>query len=1018
MNATETLDNFLSVTGLGEDPGCLFVGKGDVSAPEKHVLEWGSKIGADAVVLQRMNVTGSVFPLAYFRTLETAEPAAIAEAHRLAWNMGRAPLLFVVLPGKVRAYSSYEAPRPRRRDRTLDDQAGLIATIDLLAAAERVRQETAAFRRAELLSGRFWEQNQKRFSLRNRVEKRLLENLHDIRSKLIDAIAPGAGSPSKAASIVHGLLGRAIFIQYLYDRKDKDGYRAFPNGFFSEYVRGAGAFPDVLVDKAATYRLFECLEGKFNGDIFPVGDVERDIVGPDQLKLLGNFLRGDITLRTRQRSFWPYYSFDAIPIEFISNMYEEFFHYQKEEQDAAEGKRKRGARAGTHYTPHRLVEFILDEVLPWEGTDTNIRILDPACGSGIFLVESYRRLISRWQQANPEAKPDVGTLKALLTNNLYGIDSNLEAVRVAAFSLYLTMCDYLEPRYVWANVKFPALRGRNLRDRDFLAVADSPPGEQDRFDLVVGNPPWESRLSGDAEAYRQKRNRPVGDKQIAQVFLWAAPELCKKTGKIALIAPSKGLLFNASGPNKEFRRRFFEAFKVNVIVNFSALRRNLFSTAVGPAAPIIYQPVPPDNGHEIVYCCPKPCNSPEDGWHYVIESHDICRLPWRDAVNEDLIWKTAMWGGPRDWELVRKLTKLTGLGELAAERGWTPGEGFIVGTRDRKKADWLTGKPYVSPDALQPFTVDEEGLPVLEETLFYRAAKTVKEIFLGPHVLVRQSPKAGCGFIAALLEGNAVFPQSVLGLAGPRENSEQLGAVCAALATDICTYFAMMTSSRWLVERDELTKEEVMAFPVPNGLRDGALGVPCSQLQAASRSSKARAGLVGAIAEAYGLSRAERMLIRDAVTYTLDYFRRGAMSNAAKPVNAKILRAYAQTLCRSLQTSFGHDGSGSLPAKLYVGDGPMVVLEVMLLPAEGSPGPEIHRAANEMTEALKTVDKLLLEKRSCGVFMRRDVHVYETDRVYVVKRNQRRLWTMSVAMREADEIYAEIMSAWGRQAWG
>ena len=38
------------------------------------------------------------------------------------------------------------------------------------------------------------------------------------------------------------------------------------------------------------------------------------------------------------------------------------------------------------YTPSYLVDFILDRALPWEGTDWDLRILDPACGSGIFLV--------------------------------------------------------------------------------------------------------------------------------------------------------------------------------------------------------------------------------------------------------------------------------------------------------------------------------------------------------------------------------------------------------------------------------------------------------------------------------------------------------------------------------------------------------------------------------------------------------------------------------------------------------
>ena len=366
MDEKRTLDDLLTETGLGMAREYVSVDKADKLTPhEKHYLEWGrDKIKADGVLFQRIPVNNTCFPLVYFRRLQDDNPDTIAQAHRLAWNMGRAPLLFLVLPGKIRVHSTFEPPI-RKSNNTLDSEAGLIDILDLTARTIISRQTLAKYRREELLSGRYWEsdENRKRFDPNTRVEKNLLDNLSAIRKCLIQkGLEP---------QVVHALLGRSIFIQYLQDRKDCNGHDAFPEDYLSRFHKGATSFPDVLGVKTATYDLFETLGEKFNGDIFPVTSSERDSVKLEHLSILARFLRGTITVGNHQLHFWPLYSFDAIPIEFISNMYEEFFHYEKTEVKQNTRKSVEGKK-GTFYTPHRLVEFLMDEVLPWEGNESVI----------------------------------------------------------------------------------------------------------------------------------------------------------------------------------------------------------------------------------------------------------------------------------------------------------------------------------------------------------------------------------------------------------------------------------------------------------------------------------------------------------------------------------------------------------------------------------------------------------------------------------------------------------------------
>src|SRR5262249_35912369 len=149
-----------------------------------------------------------------------------------------------------------------------------------------------------------------------------------------------------------------------------------------------------------------------NGDLFPGKDeqsdaereaywqAEKDAVQPNHLKELADLVSGSIDTQDRQLRLWPQYSFDTIPLEFISSVYEEFLNEDRDRNKA-------------YYTPPHLVDYILDAVLPWDGDRWNLRILDPCCGSGIFLVKAFQRLIHRWRRAHGRS-PLVSDLKPIL----------------------------------------------------------------------------------------------------------------------------------------------------------------------------------------------------------------------------------------------------------------------------------------------------------------------------------------------------------------------------------------------------------------------------------------------------------------------------------------------------------------------------------------------------------------------------------------------------------------------------
>lgn len=999
-DSQKVLEKLCSLLNLNYGNG-LVTSKTEGSIRQSQLFSYiKDKTGIDAAFFMRSTTGNSSIPLIYFHRLESYNKETVAKIHQLAWNLGEAPLLFIVMPNQVLVYNAYVPPQKVNGE--LDVESGLIESLKIYSDLESERKKVLAYHRMYIESGEYWQVNRDRFNVKFRVDKTLLDNLKLMREHLLNkGLSP---------EVAHSLLGRAIFIKYLEDRKDKNGIGAFPNGFFSTFLSGAKCFTDVLTDIGATYSLFDFLYDKFNGDIFPVNETELKQVDQEHLTLLYSFITGKSEMSTGQLALWPLYTFDVIPIQLISDIYEQFFHFEVDNENSETGKKFNSNKQGTHYTPFYLVEFLLDEVLPWEGEYRPIKILDPACGSGIFLVEAYRRLVTRWKQSFNKV-PNASDLKTILVQNIFGVDSNPEAIRVASFSLCLALCDYLEPRSIWNKVKFPLLRNKNLFVSDFFS--EKTKFIKNKYDLIIGNPPWVSNLSHYAKSYIQNNDKIVGNEQIAQAFLWHAPELCKVDGEICLLVTSRGLLFNTSTTNQRFRRKFLSEYHVKTIINFSALRKSLFQKAVGPACAVVFSPKKPNSSLPIVYCCPKPTHTLQDSKQITIEPYDISSLSRKEACSNDLIWKVAMWGGPRDYQLIKRLYELPSLQDICEENNFVNGEGFIIGD-GKYYVPEMANKSFINIKQMERYLIDETKLPQLNQTNFIRPRSDKKEIFIGPHLLIKQSPVAGVGFIAAVVRCDAVFNQSILGIHGNEEDISLLSLCCIALNSKLPIYLAMMTSSRWLVERDELEANEILNLRIPFDLDNQE----CIQmlgdmsLESVKNDENLAEHMMRSV---YLLDDSESKLIKDAIEITLDYFRFGKNSRVINPPSSEMVELYLETLARTLNNAFSSNNRFKLT--IFAGQAPLKVVSLTLNKEQNDCeyGINIIESTDLLIETLHRLDTNLLEQRSQGVFIRRNVRVYEKDTIFIIKPNQIRYWSQSLALRDADELYADIMDTWGCQ---
>lgn len=953
----------------------------------------------------------------------------LLEAHRLAWNYSRTNLLVTAEPGGVRAWTCSEPPAVDRDGERLPGAPKNPLRALVVAEADGsdgtwVDGSAAALHWAELVTGRLFRQNAGRFRENRRAHVTLLQNLRAVRKRLRDM--------GLADRHTHDLLARLIFVQFLFDRKDPKGYAALD----AERLRGYYAvgdmehehqtLADVLRAPEDTYALFERLDAVFHGDLFDPSEREREraAVGANHLALLAHFVQGDAEFGSGQLSLWRTYSFDVIPLDLLSSVYETFV-----DKDSG---------VGVHYTPTHVADFVLDRVLPWDSDEWDVRVLDPACGSGIFLVKAFQRLVHRWRRAHPEqGAPRIPVLRRLLEDNLVGVDLDGEAVRVAAFSLYLAMCDEIEPRHVWNEQGlFPRLRGRTLCPGDFfddtiegvesgIRVAGTWTGANaGRYDLVVGNPPFgRGTVTDAATGWADRTGWPVANGDVGTLFVAKAGALVREDGAIAMVQSAPALLYNTTGPALEVRRRvFLEAFRVEGVTVLPP-RFRLFKNVKMPACVVVLRNAPADGSPFAYECLKRQWTARvelDDKIRFVHDPEGVHWLRPQEVVDEPWVWAALAWGGPRDRALVRRLRQFSSLHRLAVEGAVRVRRGVERGNRKKEQAE-LIGRRYLSGPDLPPgsrLVLDGATLPRTDDPLIGEKVSTDLSAFELPQLLVKMSwVQSAAGFQARRVVGEPVVAEKTfLSASGPEE---VLDAASVAYNSDVATYFLLLTSGRLAFDRSEPLVRDLLSVPLPP-----ANSVDLSSLRS-DEDVQAHAF------DLFDLTEAERVLVEDLVAYTLDDFKGvkghqpGRLPTERAGGEEPHLDAYGDSFGRVIAAAYGDEGQVQM--HVLAEDGP--VLPVRLVRFVVGPAVEPGRATDYVpsSELRNRLAEAYQQAREARTAPFRVARAYETVdvagtahlAVTLIKPDEVRYWTRSAGIRDADRFAADVaLWAAGRLAGG
>jgi hypothetical protein len=940
-------------------------------------------------------------PIAYFSRLADLNLEQIYELHRNVWSQSKAPLLFVTLPHEIRIYSGYA--RPPLADEELDTSARLLQQLtnltDHLQARHAIQQhliEANHYERIYLETGAFWNTPEgRRIDYQTRADKELVASMARMRRLLT--------AQNLSNHLAYTLLGRSVFIRYLEDRGilTADWATAMTQGKANSYRKALGH------GRQTTYRLFEALNRRFNGDLFPVEEGETAVT-ERHIEILLAFLSG-ANLDTGQLSFWPY-NFEYIPIELISHIYDTFIDEQR--------------ASGAYYTPLLLADFILEETLGNENIEPGMRVLDPACGSGIFLVGAYRRLALAWRRRHGDPTPE--DLSRLLQTGVYGVDKNREAVRIATFSLYLEVLNQLSNEQVQnEDFRFPPLIGRNLLVSDFFAPEVDAHFAGHSFDRVVGNLPWgKGTLTTDAQQWLVANNHVVGGRQAAPAFLLRVPQFCKESGEAALLAPAKSTIFITSGPHRAFRDTFFTNHHVRAVVNFTGLVYELFPGAKSPVVALFYNGDQPPTDDQLLYATPKPSPLSQRLKAIVLDTTEIKFLNRWKLLGQPYLWKVAQWGTPRDAALISRLRSIPTLRDQAEKMDWTVGEGIQIGGGDENPASWLQEMPIVRTEQFQPYFLNKAAVEKITASCFHRPR--IPELTMAPLVLIHQS---ACS--AAFSSTDIAYHHTISGVSGKIGQEQLLYWLVAYLNSPLAKYYHFLTSTRWAVERGNIIQWEYeeMPFLVPDKT-DPRLGQVLQNLERIQDLLEAQNTFYSAeneahllrheraihqlVYELYGLHPVEQQLVEDMLAHGVAFFewakrgtRRPATAAPVQPPDVTMLTTYAEVF-RQVATSLLRLKGRTLNAIIYQNGAPLTVVSFYLADLEHAEPIQVITQPEAMRARLRQLDQLALNQQTPSLYIRRHARIYDGNEFSLIRPSEKRFWTQSQARTDADAFLAEL----------
>lgn len=948
--------------------------------------------------------------------------------HEAIWNFNECPIAIIIEKDIVEIFNGF---------RYLKDERSLEKIGD--------RDKLNDFKYFELVTGRTWERYEEYLNYKNRVDYHLLQNIKAAREILVD----GNENRSK---LVNAILGKVIFVRYLIDRKVKMKFGGKLRTWTNE------EFCELFDTPQQIQQFFEYLEDKekgFNGDLFPLTPNEYKQIKRNDYHVLKRLLLGD-DIAQNQPSLFELYDFSIIPIEFISNVYELFIGQDNQKHE------------GAYYTPLFLVDYILKETvekkLSSKDSGYNCKVLDPACGSGIFLVETLRKIIEKYIadtgiDPKEEKNKFKAAIKKLAKENIFGIDKDESAVQVAIFSIYLTLLDYLEPPAIEDAFKFPLLLNTNFFEADFFDEKAQFNTElaNIEFDYVLGNPPW---MRGKGEKtkplyieYIEKRRKKeitidnpeieIGNKEIAQAFLLRSSDFSKGQTKCTLIVTSK-VLYNLQ--SKAFRKYFLHNFFIERVFELAPVRREVFDKsndkAIAPACVLFfnYANNVSTDSNIIEHIALKPNRFFSLFKIFTINRTDFKEVQQSKLKEFDWLWKVLVYGSYLDFNFIKKQKEsLTSIKKIISDNNsFVEGTGIQFSSNEQYDSTQLKGLPFIDAYAITPFFIIPEKVSIFNKSKVHRIRN--EGLFKPPMLLIRKGlDMNSLTSYCAISSKNAVFKDSVTSIAVTKKSKmDSLYNIAAILVSELFSYYAINTFSSIGIEREQTQSDNKYSLPyLELNVKESIEKIEKNNKTIHLENKKALIddykiqnlqSTVDFELEKINETICQQLNLNDMESALIDYAlkinRTFIVGNDVErnklfaPIayEDNILKVYAQLFLNRFQSNLSNDKRKFIVEILHTGQ--IIGMLFKVIPEKEFKDEIVWKNKQDnVSGILPFLIKISSGKITDRLFVQKDIRGFENEEgyFYIFKPNEKKLWHKAIGYLDVQEFSDAILKA-GREA--
>lgn len=1022
------LDELLLQIGLNKSNGLFYLKddrwKTDTAFPNRVKRLIAEKIKPDAFFCF------DNMPMVLF----FENPSDKEKLHKAIWNFNECPIAIFVENSSVEIYNGFNYLRET-------------ATLEKIGGSDKIDD----FTYFGLVTGKTWEQYQQQLHYKNRVDYHLLENIKSARELLFE-------QSHLTSKIVNSIIGKSIFVRYLIDRGVKMKFggnlRKWTNADFCE-----------LLDKPKVVeQFFNYLESEdkgFNGDLFPLTVTEYNKIKKEDYQVIKRLLKGD-NISLNQPSLFKFYDFSIIPIEFISNVYELFIGQANQKKE------------GAYYTPLFLVDYILKETVEKHLSDSDkldvrinevlkkqpgsysfCKVLDPACGSGIFLVETLRKIIEKYiaiTGIDTRSERFKVAIKNLAKENIYGIDKDESAVQVAVFSIYLTLLDYLEPAAIEEKFRFPNLLNTNFFNSDFFDEKSefNTKLNEIEFNFILGNPPWEGKAIGKSgELYlksRKAREKPAKKKyqiainngEIAEGFMLRVSDFSKGLTQIALIIRSTILYNKGYSEFSKFRQYWLEEFFIDRAFELAPVRHEVFNRSndpsIAPAAIVFYRYA---NGQTtgdnvIEHLALKPSRFFSLFKIFTLNRTDFKKVEQSKLKNYDWLWKVLVYGSYLDFNFIKRLWEdYETVNSLVSDKSkFKRGTGVQYSSAPIENSKHLVGLPFVDVFGIEPFFIHPQKISSFNKNKVGRRRDS--ELFKAPILLTRIGLDTNQFTTkAAISYKDIVYKKSVTGIRPLNSNgATTLRSILGLINSSLYSYLAINTFGSIGIEREQTKEYEKFNIPyLHNGIAHFVKEIENLKSKIYSEQQKYPNDIIkiqtlqnqvsdtlkkidSDIIELIDADDSEKQLIDFAlnVSRPLIIGSDNASSNLFIPlaIEDKCLKDYASLFIRRFKSKLDNEKKKFIVEVWHTNQ--IVGMFFKMIPSsEYSTNIKWENKQDNDIEIISLLTQISSEKITDKLFVQKDIRGFEKDYFYIFKPNERRLWHKAIGYMDVNEFADAIL---------